>query len=251
MIARKWRQERRHTLWRHHSDAVNLKLVQNWWPDEPVEYVLKTDLFDEALGEGMYPYMYSNAKFVTGIDLSDTVVAAVQEKRLNMQTAVADVRRLPFRSNKVDLIISNSTLDHFKSLSDISIALDELYRVLRPGGRMLLTLDNLRNPIIALRQVLPSGLTSTLDLVPYYVGPTYGPRGLSRAVLNARFRITDTASLMHCPRLIAVAAAGFLQRHAKSSAQHRFLRGLMAFEKLSHLPTHSLTGHYVAVNAVK
>jgi SAM-dependent methyltransferase len=249
--AEQWQRQHHQSLWRRHSDAVNLELVKNWWPDEPVNRVLKTDLFDEAFSEGLYPFIHSRAESVIGIDISTAVVAAARKKFPEMNTGISDVRRLPFGNDKFDLIISNSTLDHFHTASDIGVAVNELYRILRPGGHMVLTLDNLRNPIIALRHILPLPILNFLGLVPYFVGSTFGPRGLCDLVRQAGFRIIDTTSVMHCPRVVAVAIAGLLQRHARRAVQQRFLRNLMAFEKLSRLPTHSFTGHFLAVNLVK
>jgi len=230
---------------------VNLALLQSWWPDKPVETVLKTDLFDEAFGDGLHPFMRSNDRSINGIDISATIIAEVKRKFPEIHAAVADVRQLPFKNDHFDLIISNSTLDHFKVASEISVAVAELYRVLRPGGQMVLTLDNLRNPMITLRHILPFRLLHSLGVVPYFMGATFGPRGLHKMVRQAGFQVIDTASIMHCPRVVAVAVAGLLQRHAKRPAQQRLLRRLMAFEKLSRLPTHSFSGHFVAVKAVK
>jgi len=249
--AEDWQQDHRQALWRQHSDAVNLALLQSWWPDKPVESVLKTDLFDEAFGDGLHSFIGSNARSINGIDISTTIVAKARRKCPEIQAAVADVRRLPFKNDKFDLIISNSTLDHFKTARDINIAVDELYRVLRPGGQMVLTLDNLRNPMIALRHILPFRLLNSIGVVPYFVGTTLGPRRLCKMVRQAGFQVIDMSSIMHCPRVVAVAIAGLLQRHAERPAQQRFLRRLMAFEKLSCLPTHSITGHFVAVKTVK
>jgi len=249
--SRKWQGEQPQRLWRQHSDAVNLALLQLWWPDEPVESVLKTDLFDEVFGAGLYPFMHSKTRTVSGIDISESNVFAARMRYPALQTAVADVRSLPFGSDTFDLIVSNSTLDHFETAGDISVAVGELYRVLRPGGQLVLTLDNLRNPKIALRQALPFRLLHALGLAPYFMGSTLGPRGLCREVHQAGFQVIDTAVVMHCPRVIAVAIASLLQRHAGYPAQQRFLRSLMAFEKLSCLPTRSFTGHFVAVRAVK
>jgi len=165
--------------------------------------------------------------------------------------AVADVRRLPFGDDKFDLIISNSTLDHFETTAEITVALRELYRVLKPGGQLLLTLDNLQNPMIALRQALPFRLLKKLGVVPYFVGSTFGPGKLCREVRESGFRVTDTTALVHNPRVVAVAIAGMLQRRTTGLTQQRFLRFLMAFEKLSNLPTKFFTGHFVAVRAVK
>lgn len=250
-IAGNWQEQHPQALWREHSDAVNLALLQNWWPDEQVDSVLKTDLFDEAFGAGLHPLIRSNARSIHGIDISATIVAEVGRKCPEIQATAADVRRLPFRNDKFDLIISNSTLDHFESADDIGVALAELYRVLRPNGQMILTLDNLRNPMIALRHILPFRLLKSLGIVPYFVGSTLGPRGLGKLARDTGFKVIDTASIMHCPRVIAVAVARLMQKHARHPAQQRFLRSMMAFEKLSRLPTHTITGHFVAIRAIK
>jgi len=238
-------------LWRQHSDAVNLGLVRKWWPDSDVESVLKTDLFDEAFGEGLYPFIRMNAKSVSGIDISGAIVSAVRSSCPELQSSVADVRRLPFGNTTFDLIVSNSTLDHFQEKSDIGIAVGELYRVLRPGGQIVLTMDNLRNPMIALRHILPFRLLNSLGIAPYQAGMTLGPGGLRRLVSQAGFRVIDSTFVMHCPRVIAVAIAGLMQQRAKRSARQRLLRCLMAFEKLSYLPMRSFTGHFTAVRIVK
>jgi hypothetical protein len=41
------------TLWREHSDAVNGALLVRWLARESCGLLLKTDLFDEAMGEGL------------------------------------------------------------------------------------------------------------------------------------------------------------------------------------------------------
>ena len=238
-------------LWRQHCDAVNQSMLQSWWPGKAVDSVLKTDLFDEVFGVGLFPYVQQQRSVLNGIDLSESIASAAQKKCPGLLASVTDVRQLPFADDSYDLIISNSTLDHFELSSDIAVALRELYRVLKPGGQLIITLDNLLNPVIAIRQVLPFRWLNAIGILPYFVGATCGPRGLNRLVSQTGFNILETTSVMHCPRVLAVAVAGLLQRYAGRRTQQRFLRGLMAFEKLSALPTRFGTGHFVAVRAVK
>jgi hypothetical protein len=40
-------------LWRAHSDAVNKALVARWRPVGQMDTLLKTDLFDEAVSDGL------------------------------------------------------------------------------------------------------------------------------------------------------------------------------------------------------
>jgi SAM-dependent methyltransferase len=56
--------------------------------------------------------------------------------RVDLQTA--DMRELPFAANSFDLIVSNVAIHNIKDIAGRERALDEAWRVLRPGGRMLL-----------------------------------------------------------------------------------------------------------------
>ena len=41
---------RTETLWRRHSDAINSALIARWLRPGAFHHLLKTDLFDEAMG---------------------------------------------------------------------------------------------------------------------------------------------------------------------------------------------------------
>lgn len=47
-----------------------------------------------------------------------------------------------FAAETFDLVVSTSTLDHFTCREDLVTSLEEISRVLRPGGLLILTLDN-------------------------------------------------------------------------------------------------------------
>lgn len=250
-IAMEWNEHSPHILWRKHSDAINIQLLDAWLPAGKIETVLKTDMFDEAFGDGLYPFLFSRVQQVVGIDISQTVCQTAETKYPGLKTVVDDVRCLSFANATFDLVISNSTLDHFDSIADIKAGIDELYRVLRPGGYLILTLDNLRHPIIALRHILPFSLLRFMGIVPYYVGVTLGPRGLNRVIRQAGFKVIKMGSLMHCLRVFAVPIAHLLVRGRCKWLQTYFLKGLMTFEHLSRLPTRFFTGHFIAVKAIK
>src|SRR5690242_16269024 len=63
-------------LWRSHSDAINAALLERWLPSEPCANLLKTDLYDEAMGIGLYPLLSARARHVAAIDVAPTVLAA-------------------------------------------------------------------------------------------------------------------------------------------------------------------------------
>jgi SAM-dependent methyltransferase len=123
---------------------------------------------------------------------------------------------LPFVDEAFDVIVSNSTLDHFGSWAELGASLHELHRVLKTRGLLIITLDNRANPIVALRNAAPFPLLHRLGLVPCYVG-----------------------------------GARVLTSYAETKTQRRFLQLLLSFERLSCRPTRFLTGHFVAVRALK
>lgn len=238
-------------LWRAHADAVNSSLMARWLPADPCARLLKTDLFDEAMGDGLYPLLARRAGCVTAVDLAPSVLAAARSRYPSLLAVSADVRQLPFASGSFEVVVSNSTLDHFETRNDLRVALRGLHRVLCRGGRLLLTLDNLANPMVALRNALPFPLLHRLGLVPYPLGVSCRPRQLRRMLQQEGFEVVETAALLHCPRVWAVPMARRRPHTASPQSQQRFLRGLMRWECLANLPTRFLTGHFIGMCARK
>lgn len=250
-IADSWTSARSDRLWRTHSDAVNTALLERWLPSAPIGRLLKTDMFDEAVGDGLHPLLRSRARCVVGIDVSVAALAAARSRLGSLRAVRADVRLLPFTAGAFDVVVSNSTLDHFPSADQIAVALRELRRVLRPGGSLILSLDNVANPVIALRAMAPYSFWRRLGVVPYYVGASHGPDGLRRAVAETGFEVLAVDAVMHCPRVLAVPLARLLEPRLGPRGRARLLRRLMDWERLARWPTRFRTGHFVAVHAVR
>jgi ubiquinone/menaquinone biosynthesis C-methylase UbiE len=213
--------------------------------------LLKTDLFDEAVGEGMWNFLCQRAEVVVGMDVSSTTLRGATIARSRATVTCADVRRPPFAENAFDTVVSNSTLDHFHVLSDMAISLKELFRTVQPGGQLVITIDNLTNPAIALRNFLPFRWLHRLGVLPYYVGATCGPFRLRRMLEDAGFEILESAAILHCPRVVGVRVARWLQRYGTPELQARFGGWLMNWECLGRLPTRYLTGNFVAMHCQK
>jgi SAM-dependent methyltransferase len=239
------------SLWRLHTDAINATLFARWLPSEPCANLLKTDLYDEAMGSGLYPLLSARARHVAAIDVAPTVLAAASVRYPALLAAAADVRRLPFASGSFDVVVSNSTLDHFDTRDEILASLRGFHRILRPGGRLLLTMDNLANPAVALRNALPYPLLRRLNLVAYPIGATAGPGRLRRMLKDAGFDVLETVALLHCPRALSVALARRCERRGTPEAKARFLRAAGRWERLARWPTRYLTGYFVGINARK
>lgn len=229
-------------LWRRQSDLVNRMLIERWLAEPPLERVLKTDLFDEVAGEGLLEALRSQAEEVVAVDVSARAVALASERHPEVETHVADARQLPFAAGHFDAVISNSTLDHLHARGEVATALGELARVLRRGGRLVITLDNPLNPMIALRDALPVRLARRVRRVDYDSGWTCGPRGLRRLLEESGFVVRDTTAVLHVPRALVA-------RVRSPEEDSAWLRMLRAGERLERLPTRYLTGHFVAALA--
>jgi len=250
-VVAKWSATRQQELWRQHSDVVNGQLLRRWLPEDRVARLLKTDLFDEAVSNGLYSLLAKHADHFLGIDLSPGIVAAVKLRVPGLTLCAADVRDLPFGDASFDVIVSISTLDHFDSVREIQTALQELSRVLRPGGQLLITLDNLSHPVVWLRNILPQRLLLGLRLVPYRAGTTCGPRTLETYCRDAGLEVLRMTAILHCPRALAVACAYLLERFTTRRTQSRYLNALLSFERLEACPSRFRTGHYTAILATK
>ncbi|WP_406517335.1 class I SAM-dependent methyltransferase [Streptomyces sp. NBC_00134] len=81
---------------------------------------------------------------VTGTDLSPrAAVRAAREaarRSLSLCTAAADMRSLPFPDDQFDAVVcADNSLPHLLTERDVRAALAEMRRVLRPGGRLLVS----------------------------------------------------------------------------------------------------------------
>lgn len=248
-----WQETHPQELWRACSDAVNIALFARWLPDDSgqIERLLKTDLFDEACTDGLYPLLASRARSVVGVDMAAVTASAARARCAALRATVADVRRLPLATGAFDAIVSSSTLDHFRSSDEIVVSLGELHRVLKAGGQLLLTLDNAANPVVAVRNALPFRMLNRIGIVPYYVGATFGPRRVRRILRQVGFEVLEVEAVLHCPRVFAVAVTRILGRRAGARVRRALVGSVMAFEGLARWPTRFLTGYFLAVRAIK
>jgi SAM-dependent methyltransferase len=245
-----WPSGARAQLWRQHSDRVNGALLARWLPPAPVPRALKTDVFEEAVGEGLLPLLAARARAVFGVDVSRAAVGRAAERHRRLRGVVGDVRRLPFRSGSFDLVVSTSTLDHFERASDIEDALAEIARVLRAGGELVITMDNVENPVLAVRARLQAPLLR-LGVLPYRTGVSCGAAGLRRLLAGAGFTVRDETTVLHAPRAPAVAAARVLDACGATLLGRGYLRLLGAFERLAATRLAPVSGYFVAARAVK
>jgi len=241
-----WQALGRDRLWRHASDDLHLQLLRGWDVDTQVGVTLKTDLFDEAATGELGGALVAEAGHLIGIDTAMNTVRAAARRLPTASLLVADVRALPIAPGALDLIVSNSTLDHLARQEEIVTAIRGLAAALAPGGHDLLTLDNPQHPLLWLRA--RASWLQRVGLVPYRTGPTLSQAALVQACQGAGLTVLHTGTLCHCPRVLAVWVGRLLERRS-AATQQAYRRAVLAFERLAAWPTHLITGRFVAVLA--
>lgn len=231
---------------------VHIDLIRRWADISGGGRILKTDLFEEALGQDQFLFDLTGVNGnVVGMDISGEIASRAKRNSRQYDShrgeyVCCDVRHLPFRTGSIGTVISNSTLDHFPCATDITAALRELRRVLKTGGTLILTMDNKGNLTEPLFR-----LWISLGLAPYYSGKTYSVRRLKRTLVENGFDVKDATAVIHNPRLITRGIVGFLHRLDAGRFDPWIEKGLAFLDTLEDKRTKYLTGLYVAVKAVK
>lgn len=101
------------------------------------------EVLDIACGEGYGSALLArHAARVTGADIAPTAIAHAQTRyasRPNLDFREADCSALPFADASFDVVVSFETLEHIAAQEAF---LDEIRRVLRPGGLAVLSCPN-------------------------------------------------------------------------------------------------------------
>jgi len=251
LVVEEWLEANPHPSWREHSDQVNSALIARWLPPRDDGRLLKTDLFDEVASAGVYAVLASRAEKVCAVDISAYTATAASAKYPAVLSSAADVRHLPFVDSSFDAIVSLSTIDHFTDPADIPRALSEMWRVLDSNGTLVLTLDNLSNPFVALRNALPYSFLRRLGLVSYPIGRTLTFQDARECVVSAGFVVDECIGVMLSPRVFAIPVLETLSRRGSKRAAGLFRQALIWVERFQESAVAQRFAHFVAIRAVK
>ncbi len=106
-------------LWRTYCDRIHQAWILRRTGPIRFARTLKTDLFEEALGNGLADDLLRSSEHVVGIDVSPSIVSRASLRHPALQARIADTRALPFPDQSFDRIVSISTLDHFESRAEL------------------------------------------------------------------------------------------------------------------------------------
>lgn len=123
-------------------------------------------VLDLGCGNGLSTN-YIKGKFVVGLDLSQVQMVRAKKRFRKINYVVGNASKLPFKSNTFDLVVAINLLHH---ITDSEKVLNEVYRVLKPGGKLLTVDPNLYNPIgfIGRGIVMKFKLKKLLPTIPQF-----------------------------------------------------------------------------------
>ena len=124
-------------VWRAGQDR-RLNLIEAWGLPDAKQRV--ENILVDGCGVGMYVRaLRPCAANVTGIDIEMEHLALAQRNLERATVAQAMCEVLPYADNHFDLVLSHEVLEH---VTDDRLAVAEIVRVLKPGGRAVIFVPN-------------------------------------------------------------------------------------------------------------
>lgn len=122
------------------------KYLNSFEKDKLLPLLGKVDglkILDAGAGTGRLAIKMSKmGAEVVALDVSEKMLEVLR-KKIKIATVVGEVEKLPFEEGTFDWVVSAFLIVHLK---DPARFLDEVYRVLKDGGRLLVTNINQKEP---------------------------------------------------------------------------------------------------------
>jgi len=206
--------------------------------------IFKTDLWDEAKNTRILAWASRHGARAYGIDISEPTVVlaraafdAAPGGGYRLKGAVGDVRALPFADDSFDAIYSMGTIEHF---DETEHAVEEMARVLKPGGRAIVGVPNRHDPFL---RPLFATVLQAVGLYGYGYEKSYSRRALRDMLERAGLEVVAETAILFIPgwlrmldlachawcRPLAVVTGAlvrpfiFLDRHVPAVRRHGYL----------------------------
>lgn len=143
--------ERRGTVWPRRRNflfayldqaPVSLALMRAVECNHLSKLPFERPILDVGCGDGTFARMLFNGVTVdAGVDRDEREIERARQTRCYLDLRTAEVQQLPFDSGTFATVYSNCVLEH---IPDIENALAEIFRVLKPGGALYITVPSPR-----------------------------------------------------------------------------------------------------------
>ncbi|MBI1798051.1 MAG: class I SAM-dependent methyltransferase [Candidatus Eisenbacteria bacterium] len=130
-------------------------------------------LLDVGCWDGTHTERYAKTldARALGVEIFETQARAAEARGIEVARLDLETTRFPWPDASVDLVVSNQVFEHLKN---VWRPMSEIHRVLKPGGRLILSVPNLGS--LHNRVLLAFGAqpTSIRTLGPHVRGYTFG-----------------------------------------------------------------------------
>ncbi|MDO9067653.1 MAG: class I SAM-dependent methyltransferase [Deltaproteobacteria bacterium] len=223
-----------------------LSLLQRWGLGNKGR-VLYTDLYEAALGDPGFFGGPGSASEIFGLDISSSICqkskARSGEINNNIRIICSDGRSLAYRDACFDMVVSPSTFDHFPEIEE---ALKECYRILKPGGRLVLALNSGSNPFFKLGVRLAERFKKKEYQTDYFYRA-----GQVRSLLSkAGFVTGRQTGIMHVPFGVVTVMEWLAIHKAPACLEKSFISLFGLPGRLPH-PWPLFTGWWVVSEGIK
>lgn len=185
---------------RYYTDNERRLFREHFPPLEGLT-ILKTDLWDEAKNTRILAWAGAHGAKTYGIDISEPTARQAREAfpAGALQAAVGDVRAIPFANDSFDAIYSMGTIEHF---AETQQAIEEMARVLKPGGRAIIGVPNRHDPFL---RPLFATVLQWMGLYAYGLEKSYSRRTLRTMVEQAGLTLVAETAILFIPGWLRMA----------------------------------------------
>ena len=162
----------------HYLRRIQWEIIESYLRPRAGEYIC-----DVASGDGYYSRkMAARGARVAAIDLDPGRIrnALTYHDVPGVEYRLGNAEALPYPDGTFDKVVSVCALEHFH---DPQAAINEAWRVLKPGGRLVLHVDS-----FTYREISPA--LREHHRKHYYVNNFFTIRSLAQLLTNAHFKIT-------------------------------------------------------------
>ena len=193
-----------------------IALVQRYLGDASGKAVLKLDLWNEAVNTRLLQWIEGQGARVFGMDFSGVTTGRARHnfarEARSGQFIQGDIRSLPFAEAAFDFVYTMGTIEHVR---EYELAIREVSRVLKPGGRALIGVPYKWD--VFLRPLLV-WILDRFDLYPYSPERAFGAAELRAMVERNGLTVERRTGLLFVPGIVRLAD---LFLHARGVAMPR------------------------------
>lgn len=171
----------------HYLRRIQWEIIERYLQPGGGEYIL-----DVACGDGYYSRkMASRDAKVAAIDIDPERIrnARTFHSVHNVEYRLANAQGLPYGDETFDKVVSVCALEHFLNPQD---AINEMYRVVKPGGRLVLHVDS-----FTYREI--SEELRNYHRKHYYVENYFTAQSLNSLLRNAGFEVKEYRYAFNSP----------------------------------------------------